>query len=262
MCPVGAWRLRPPSHRLLDFLTLTTVPRLRVRFVGMNILDANKFVEMHLVSHYSLCMDLLLAVAIGHEVVTWSERKKEFVSVGSDGETRELLPIDDEAIRSLVLENLTRAVKALTSIEDTASTTGQFLLRIGDHEIKVDVEGIGVNSPGTITLRMCGATEASDQARAILKEMMDEKNAMILSYDGERILGYGSLRLKDRMAELMEWAFVLVWYALWVGFACVLFAMTPLSSVLGILGWITCVLLGLCLALATAPHVFGRGDHE
>src|SRR4051794_4257681 len=168
----------------------------------MKTLDANKLYEMDRLSHFTFCMYVLLAVERGHEVVTWNEQDKAFFSVGDEGEERPLLLIDDEVIRSQALETLTRAVETLTSFEGTTTNTGRFLLLIGGRKINVDVEAMATNSPRTITLRMYGAKEARERARAILHELMGEREKhgpMILSYDGERILGHGTMRLKYRI---------------------------------------------------------------
>jgi hypothetical protein len=135
------------------------------------------------------------------------------------------------------------------------------MLLIADHTLKVAVEGVTANAPRTIMLRIDGANSARERARALLEEIIsDEKrSSMILSFDG-RILGHGTLRLKHRIAEFMNWVFIFAWYACWIGLMCAAYAFSPFVSVVGAIGWVPCVLLGILLAMVMAPYVFARRE--
>jgi hypothetical protein len=137
------------------------------------------------------------------------------------------------------------------------------LLAIGDHTIRVTVDEMAVDSPRSISLSMDGMKPARERARGLLHEIIDDEKhrPMILSYDG-RILGHGTLKLRHRIAELMNWVAVFVWFVGWVGLTCAIYAVSPLGMALGIWGWLPCVLLGLLLALSFAPHVFARPEVE
>ena len=223
----------------------------------MNTLNANKIFDVEFINQQTLCLNLLVAVMRGHEVVIWSERAGDFFSIDDDGEESSLLPIDDDAIRPIALESLMRAVETLASVGGDVSNTSRFLLLIGDQRIDVSVEGMATHPPRTIVLRMHGAKEAKEEARAVSLEAMKEvRPPMFLGEDG-RILGYGALKFKYRIVEIAKWFFLLCWYAFWIGFACVLFARSPLPQALGVLGWVASVLVGLCLALLLGPYVFG-----
>jgi len=223
----------------------------------MKTLNANKLFEMDFLSHYSLCFHLLIAVSQGAEVLRLSEQDKEYGWINEDGERRSFFPGEDEAFWSCMRDNVTAA------IADFTSQLNDFTLSIGDNRLRVAVEGMASDSPRTIMMRIHGAKQAREQARTLLDEMInDEKRgSMILSYDG-RILGHGTLKLKYRIAEVMQWVFIFAWYAGWIGLVCVAYGFSPLAPVVGAIGWLPCVLLGILLAMVMAPYVFARYEIE
>lgn len=233
----------------------------------MKTLNANRLFKMDLVSHHTFCIYLIKAVSDGHEIVTWSQQnKKFFLSIGSDGTEQSLFHVSENSNENIfeqhLADSLTQAVKSLALLEGSAPQTSCFLLVIGNHQLKVDVQASANGSSETIVCRIHGVEAARERAKAMLHDYLDERSnhgSMILSYDGERILGHGTLWLRHRIAALIKVLSLICWFPLWVAVTCLLIGLTPLAADLGLLGWICCTLIGLWLGLVSAPYVFARG---
>ncbi|HEX8203439.1 MAG TPA: hypothetical protein VF590_23385, partial [Isosphaeraceae bacterium] len=90
-------------------------------------------------------------------------------------------------------------------------------------------------------------------ARAMLRKMLaHSEHGLLLSYDGERILGRISDRARWGRAGLVNAVNRIAWILFAVAVCCALFAMTPLPAAFGSPGWFACTIIGVGIGLAVA----------
>ncbi len=147
-------------------------------------------------------------------------------------------------------QTLSEAIEAVALFDPANPRTGRFQLVILDHRQEVQVERSGDPSNPEVTLRLPGAGQAKEKARALMSGWLENRSDIIFSDHGPRGRVYhGQLPLRVRLAnwiELVVYFSTLVFVMVICGY---LYGQSPLRAELGILGWVLSVLLGLLIGL-------------
>ncbi len=119
-----------------------------------------------------------------------------------------------------------------------------------DHRQEVQVERSGDPSNPSVTLRLPGASQAKEQARSLLTDLLENRSDIILPHHGPRSRIYhGQLPLRVRLADWIEHASLLGSLALSIGTCCYVYGRSSWRVEPGILGWLLSVLVGLLIGL-------------
>ncbi len=231
------------------------------------VLDANQLFKIEFFDDYFLCLDLLNSVTRGCEGLRWNEREGYVVAFGPDGRERSMsVPgIDRETTRNMA-SYLSNGVESIAHFEASNPSIGRFELVIKDHHLEVQVERSQDASDPTVVLRFPGASRLYEEARCLLKKLMDERGDLSLWPEGSRTrIGHGPPTALQKIAGESALFVHYGTLVLSIGICCYLYDQSSWRAEAGLSGFVLSVALGLLLGviLVRGFHwVFGPEDED